>query len=73
MKLKIQKVRDGSFKGDEGEPVEWYWVKGETEDGVTIEFGTPNTIYEAGQTVTVDIEKTEKPGGKGFKYREARD
>jgi len=70
MKLKIVRVKNGDFEGDGGETIVYRWVKAERADGVTIEFGTRRTSHVAGAEVDVDIEKTEKPGGKGFKYKE---
>lgn len=71
MKLKIVKVKNGDFEGDGGELIEYRWVKAERlSDGVTIEFGTRRTDHVEGTEVDLDIEKTEKPNGKGFKYKE---
>jgi len=71
-KLKIIRVKDGSFTGDDGAKVEYYWVKGETEDGLTIEFGTKDSGHEEGVTKSVELEKTEAKGGK-FRYKEILD
>jgi len=71
MKLKILKVKVGDFEGDGGELITYRWVKAmRLADEVTIEFGTRKTTHVEGSEVDLDIEKTEKPGGKGFKYRE---
>lgn len=68
--LKITRVKDGSFTGDDGDRITYFWVKGEdTETGLTIEFGTKRPDYEVGDEVEVELEKTEKVGG-GFRYKE---
>lgn len=66
---RITRVKDGSFTGDDG-LIQYFWIKGETEDGITIEFGTKRDDYTTDDTdVEVELEKTEKPGG-GFRYKE---
>jgi len=68
-KLKIQRVRDGSFQGRDGEPVEYYWTKGiRLADGVTIEFGGKEKFVE-GQEVEITLEKTEVAGGS-YRYKQ---
>jgi len=70
MKLKILSVKNKPFQGDDGSEIPYSWVKAEREsDGVTIEFGTKDDSHEVGETVELNIEKSEKAGG-GFKYRE---
>lgn len=74
-KLKIKSVKDGTFKGEEGDPVEYYWVKGEKADGETIEFGTKIADYEIDTEREVDLDKisyVKKSGETAFRYREAR-
>lgn len=67
-KLKITKVRDGSFQGRDGTPVEYYWTKGITNSGITIEFGGKEKHTE-GQEIEINLEKTEGPGGT-FRYKQ---
>jgi len=72
MKLKILKIKDGSFKGDTGEPIEYFWVKSETENGETIEFGTKSAEFEIGTTHELDIDKIARQNGT-YKYLLAKD
>jgi len=69
MKLTITRKRDGSFDGDGGERVEYYWYKALLATGVTIEFGSRVSTHEVGQELDLDIEKTERAGGR-FGYKE---
>jgi len=67
--LKIKKIKDGSFEGTDGEKVKYFWVKGETPEGLTIEFGTKDASHlEEGEVAEVELEKTEGP--RGFRYKE---
>jgi len=69
-KVKILKRKDGSFTGDNGEQVEYYWYKGiRLADEVTIEFGSRNGDHEEGSEVAIDLEKYESNSGK-IKYKE---
>jgi hypothetical protein len=69
-KIKILKVRDGSFQGREGDTIEYSWVKAERlSDNVTFEFGTKKMTYEAGEEAEPEFEKTEDGKG-GFRYKE---
>ena len=69
-KIKILKVRDGSFDGRDGELVEYYWVKAERlSDGVTFEFGSKNSRYKIGDEPEPDLEKSEDGKG-GYRYKE---
>jgi len=76
MQLKIKGVKDGSFKGDDGQDIAYTWVKAETEDGLTIEFGSKRSVsdFTVGETDNVEIEKTEKYNSEGkmvgYKYKE---
>jgi len=68
-KLKVQKVRDGSFQGRDGEEVEYYWTKGlRVADGVTIEFGGKVKFIE-GEEIEITLEKTEQAGGT-YRYKQ---
>jgi len=68
-KFTITRVKDGSFEGTDGAKVAYFWIKGETEDGLTIEFGTKDGDREVGDTIEdLQLEKTE--GARGFRYKE---
>lgn len=73
MKLLVQKVKNGNFKGDDGEQIEYYWVTALREgDGVTIQFGTRNE-YEVNEKIDIDIQKSEYLDPKGriqYRYKE---
>lgn len=69
--FKVIRVKDGSFDGSDGERVPYFWIKGETDAGLTIEFGTKDGERSAGDTLTdLQLEKSEgsKPGS--FRYKE---
>lgn len=72
-KLKIVKVRDGSFDGEDGR-IEYWWIKAlRLSDGITLEFGSKTGGFEVGEEVEVLLEKTEflkKNGQTGFRYKE---
>lgn len=70
-KIKVVKVRDGSFDGRDGERVDYYWVKAvRISDSVTFEFGSKGGgDYAEGQEYEVNLEKSESPKG-GFRYKE---
>jgi len=65
----VKRIKDGGFSGDDGNRVEYAWVKLETEDGLTVEFGTKDaSMFEEGEDVEVEVEKYERKGGKyGYK------
>jgi len=63
MKIAIKKVEDGSFVGEEGTKVAYYWVKGTLPDGFTIRFGTRNK-YTEGKDAEVDLEQRQFRNGK---------
>jgi hypothetical protein len=67
--LKILKRKDGSFQGDSGEPVSYFWYKAERlSDGMTIEFGSREGGHEEGTEIETELEKFERPGGRiGYK------
>jgi len=70
MQIKIIGKKDGSFQGDDGQKVEYYWYKALREsDGVTIEFGSRDGNHRMNETKDLDIEKTERAGGR-FGYKE---
>jgi len=67
-KLEITKVKEAPFTGKDGSQVSYAWVKGiRKEDGVSFEFGTKNK-FKVGDSVIVNLEKTESP--KGYRYKE---
>jgi len=71
-KIKILKVRDGSFQGREGDSIEYYWVKAiRLADDVTFEFGSKKggDEYEPGKEYEPNLEKTEDGKG-GYRYKE---
>jgi len=69
MKLKITKVTERPFVGNEGKEISYYWYKGLREgDGVTINFGSKNE-FSLNDEVDLDLEKTELANGK-FQYKE---
>lgn len=69
-KYEIKKVRDGSFKNDEGELIPYFWIKAlRLEDNVSLEFGSKSGDFEIGDEVELELEKTERAGGKvGYKH-----
>lgn len=71
--LTITKVRESEFDGREGEKVKYYWITGEREDGVEIEFGTMRDDYAIGEEGEVELSVTEAVNKKGEtvkKYKE---
>lgn len=70
MKLKILSVKNKPFKTDEGDDMDYFWYRAIREsDGVTIQFGSKTGEHAVGQTLDLNIEKTERTGGK-FGYKE---
>lgn len=69
MLLTIKKVQDGSFTGDEGAKIEYYWTKAETTDGTNIRFGGKvDYSNQIGDTIELNVEKIEYSNGKkGYK------
>jgi len=69
VKVKISKATPKPFNSSEGGMIDWAWYRGERlVDGVTIEFGSRKK-YSVGETVSLDLEKTELTNGK-FRYKE---
>lgn len=71
MKIKLTVKKDSrlsSFQGRDGETVDYYWTKGERQDGVMIEFGG-KLPYKAGKEIEPELEKTERTDGT-FSYKE---
>lgn len=67
--LIIRDSKDGSFQGDDGEKVTYFWTKAKRVlDGVTVEFGG-KVSHRKGEELDLDLEKTERAGGK-FGYKE---
>src|SRR5947207_1083632 len=56
---KIDKKRDKPFTGDDGEKVPYFWYSATRGDGVKIQFGTSNGLFEVGQVVELELEKRE--------------
>jgi len=71
--LKITKVRESEFQGRDGETVKYYWITGERDDGVAIEFGSMRDDYQIGEDGDVELTITEATNSKGAtikKYKE---
>lgn len=67
-KYTIKRVKDGSFDGDDGR-VPYFWVKLlRLSDGVTLEAGSKRGDFEQGDTLELEVEKTELGNGK-FRYK----
>jgi hypothetical protein len=65
IKLRITRKKDGTFKGDEGEPIKYFWYNAERlADNVAIQFGSKNSVYEKGDELTLDLVKTENSKGR---------
>jgi len=72
MKLKITEITEGSFEGING-PVEYWWYKGQDDDGLTIRFGSTDGTHELGETYELRIETTKglnRAGKAELRYRE---
>lgn len=68
-KFKIKSKRDGSFNGTDGR-VSYTWYKAlRLKDGVTLEFGSKNAGYNAGEELDLELEKSERSGGR-FGYKD---
>lgn len=68
--LILRDSKDGSFQGEEGEKVIYFWTKARRiSDAVTIEFGG-KLPHKKGEELELDLEKTERENGKGFRYKE---
>lgn len=67
MKLTIKNIKDGSFTGNEGNTVNYYWYKATKEDGFVVRFGSKNE-YEKDESINIDLEEyTDSKGRKGYK------
>lgn len=65
----LKDSKDGSFQGDEGEKINYYYTKAmRVSDGVTLEFGG-KLQFKKGEKKNLEIEKSERADGKGFRYK----
>lgn len=68
MKTKIQKVKDGSFVGDDGKDVKYFWVTAtrEGQNGpIRFQFGTRNDYTaEVGKELELPLFQEESAKGK---------
>lgn len=65
MTLKILKRKDGSFQGNDGEHVAYYWYKAvRTSDETLIEFGSREGEHEEGTTKDLNVVRYERGDGK---------
>jgi len=77
MKIKLIVKKDSrlsTFKGRDGDPVDYFWTKGERTDGVNIEFGG-KFPYKLGEEIEPELEKNESMDRNGnivFTYKEIR-
>ena len=75
MKLKITGKTEKPFKGDEGDLIPYFWYKAvREEDGVTLQFGSKKGEHLVGDTLELELEKTEaldsKTGQLSYRYKE---
>jgi len=65
----IKKVIAKPFDGSDGAKVNYFWIKAEREDGVTVDIGTTMDLQSReGETLKLDVEKSERSGGRyGYK------
>lgn len=71
MKFLIKKCKDGSFDGDDGKHVEYYWLTTLGEDGITREIGSKESEKE-GASVEFDLQASEgfdRAGKKVLRYK----
>lgn len=68
-KYRILRKKDGSFEGDTGETVAYFWYKAlRLSDGMTIEFGSREGGHEPLEEMELNLEKFERPGNRvGYK------
>jgi hypothetical protein len=68
--LILRDSKDGSFQGEEGEKVPYFWTKAKRlSNGVSLEFGG-KISHKKNEELELDLEKTERADGKGFRYKE---
>lgn len=72
---RILRINPKPFKGDDGEEIYYAWIKAETADGITLEYGTKREDYAMDDAdFEVEIETSTKYGkdGKpnGVKHKE---
>jgi len=72
---RVIKITPKPFPGDDGEEIYYCWIKAETVDGVTMEFGTKRDDYSLeDKDFEIEIESSTKydKAGKpnGLKHKE---
>jgi len=68
MVLKILASKNKPFKSEEGEQIDYYWVKGENPAGFVLTFGTTKDYEDRiGDKCEVTLEEVQRANGKGYK------
>jgi len=65
IKVIITRKKDGSFKGEEGSTIPYFWYNADRlSDGVSFQFGSKDGSYEKGDELELELTKTENSRGR---------
>lgn len=68
MILKILSCKNKPFKSDEGEDIDYFWVRAEKPDGFVLQFGTTKNYEDKiGEKLEIVLEEVARVNGKGYK------
>lgn len=72
MKLFIIARKEKPFRGREDQEIPYFWYTARTENGVRIQFGSKMGSHKVGETLELNVERTEKADGSQT-YKEFED